>query len=61
MFLLLFFFFLIFGIFFFQERGFTLDPKDSEVIYFKRIEHLLLHYYKNDLPNCDVKLGKQFK
>lgn len=44
-----------------EERGFTLDPKDSEVIYFKRIEHLLLHYYKNDLPNCDVKLVKQFK
>lgn len=44
-----------------EERGFTLDPKDNEVIYFKRIEHLLLHYRKNDLPNCDVKLGKQFK
>lgn len=55
------FFVLICGIFFFQERGFTLDPKDNEVIYFKRIEHLLLHYRKNDLPNCDVKLGKQFK
>lgn len=44
-----------------EERGFTLDPKDSEVIYFKRLEHLLLHYCKNDLPNCVVKLGKQFK
>ncbi|XP_068708950.1 SH3 domain-binding protein 2-like isoform X1 [Montipora foliosa] len=47
-------------IFYDEEKGYTLDPKDVLAIFFEKLEHLLSHYHKNYLPNCDVKLVRQF-
>lgn len=42
----------------FQSLGYALDPEDER---FADMKDLLRHYYKFNLPKCDVKLTRPYK
>ena len=41
-----------------QELGYALDPEGAR---FDKLEALLSHYHKVNLPRCDAKLKKPYK